>query len=102
MIVLRKLGILAFATLAIAASVVDATAQITTGNITVENITFYKVLDEKRTHAFDFVRIEQTAGSFFKSGTTLKCLELWAGQAKAGILSSAESDQLLKAWETVL
>lgn len=65
----------------------------------VEYVRFYKVLDEKQEHVYDFVRIESSAGVFFEAGTLKKSLVLWAGDISADSPQIAETPGVLSAWK---
>ncbi len=67
----------------------------------IENVRWYKVLDENGVHVFDFLRVEVSAGSFFKAGTTEQCFFLWAGKLSPDSPTVPETADLLKAWDVL-
>jgi hypothetical protein len=65
----------------------------------VEFVRFYKIFDENKTHVFDLVRVENTAGTFFVAGSTDRCLELWAGKPSSDSPKVPQMPDLLNVWD---
>jgi len=67
----------------------------------IEFITLYDVLDEKGDVAFDFVRVERTAGTFFKHGILQINTVLWAGKVDLTNFNHPETTHLERAWQVL-
>jgi len=67
----------------------------------IEYVRWYKVMNEHGVHAFDFLRVEVSAGSFFEVGTAKHCFFLWAGKLALQSPFIPETADLLKSWETI-